>query len=73
MNDPADQLSAAQCATIWGIATSTWRDYVAEGRAPRPDGKFGAQNWWWRVTVEEALASRPGQGARTDIHEGERK
>lgn len=64
-----DQLTGRQAAEIWGIAYSTWRDYVAVGRAPRADGRFGSTNWWWRSTVEEALKDRPGQGARTDIQQ----
>jgi hypothetical protein len=64
---PDVQLSSREAAAIWGIAPSTWRAYVADGLAPQPDGRFGSQNWWWRSTVVEALADRPGQGARSDL------
>ena len=64
-----DQLSATQAADVWGVTPSTWRAYVARGWAPKPDGQFGSQNWWWRETVVGALRDRPGQGARTDIQQ----
>lgn len=62
-----DQLTAKEAAALAGLAASTWRDYVSRGTAPRPDGRLGNQTWWWRSTVEEWLASRPGRGYRTDL------
>jgi predicted DNA-binding transcriptional regulator AlpA len=62
-----DQLSSQEAAALAGIAASTWRDYVADGRAPKPDGKIGGSNWWYRSTVEQWNANRPGRGARTDL------
>lgn len=62
-----DQLTNAECAALAGITPGTWRDYVARGRAPGPDGRLGGTPWWWRSTVETWLGGRPGQGARTDL------
>jgi predicted DNA-binding transcriptional regulator AlpA len=61
------QLSSREAAALIGVAASTWRDYVADGRAPAPDGQIGSSNWWWQTTVEEWKATRPGRGARTDL------
>ena len=62
-----DQLSSVEAAAVAGVKPSTWRDYVAKGRAPLPNGKIGNSNWWYRSTVEQWKASRPGRGARTDL------
>ena len=74
MGNNEDQLSSQEAASLIGIAPSTWRDYVAKGVAPRPDGKIGNSNWWHRSTVERWVASRPGRGSRTDLRAaGERQ
>jgi len=62
--------TAEQCAAHAGIATSTWRDYVADHRAPAPlpgyDPGTGRKTWD-AVTVRAWHAGRPGQGARTEL------
>lgn len=66
--DPAAvPLTNAEAAARAGIAPSTWRDYVAKGYAPRPDGRIGRTPWWWPATIDEWLPTRPGRGARTDL------
>jgi hypothetical protein len=61
---------AEQCATHVGITISTWRDYVADGRAPAAlpgyDPETGRKTWD-PATVRTWHAHRPGQGARTDL------
>lgn len=61
------KLTAKQAAELAGVSSSTWRSYVARGRAPARDGQFGRESWWWESTVREWMASRPGRGARTDL------
>lgn len=59
-------LTTKQAAEKAGVAVSTFRAYVTRGQAPAPDGQFGNQNYWLPETVDTWLASRIGQGARTD-------
>lgn len=56
-----------RCAAEWGVAASTWRDAVADGRAPRPLPGFDEQRRrrWDPDTVRDW--ARPGRGARTDL------
>jgi hypothetical protein len=65
-----ERWTADQCATHAGITTSTWRDYVADHRAPAPlpgyDPHTGRKTWD-PTTVRTWHSSRPGQGARTDL------
>jgi hypothetical protein len=53
-----------------GTTTSTWRDYVADHRAPAPlpgyDPHTGRKTWD-PATVRTWHSGRPGQGARTDL------
>ncbi len=58
-----DQLDNAAAAALWGVSVASWRKYVSDGRAPKPDGKLGGSPWWRRQTVLDAKAKRPGQGA----------
>ena len=62
--------SAWAGATHAGITTSTWRDYVADGRAPAAlpgyDPATGRKTWD-ATTVRSWHSQRPGQGARTDL------
>lgn len=57
-----DQLTGQEAAEVAGIAWSTWRDYVADGRAPQRDGVLGSTSWWWEITVRRWMLNRPGQG-----------
>ena len=65
-----ERWTADQCATHAGITTSTWRDYVADHRAPAPlpgyDPHTGRKTWD-PTTVRSWHSARPGQGARTDL------
>lgn len=62
-----DRLTNADAAALAGVAPSTWRDYVARGYAPAPDGRLGRTPWWRPATITTWLETRPGQGARTDL------
>ena len=65
-----ERWTADQCAAHAGITTSTWRDYVADHRAPAPlpgyDPDTGRKTWD-PATVRAWYTGRPGQGARTDL------
>jgi hypothetical protein len=67
---PQERWTAEQCADHTGITTSTWRDYVADHRAPTPlpgyDPDTGRKTWD-PTTVRTWQSHRPGQGARTDL------
>lgn len=59
--------TAGECAGHWGVAESTWRDAVADGRAPAPLSGFDEQRRRrWDADVVRAYV-RPGRGARTDL------
>jgi hypothetical protein len=62
-------LTATQAAVRAGIAVKTWTSYVARGQAPLPDERdLKTGNALWQPeTVDRWLATRPGQGARTDL------
>jgi len=60
-------LTSTQAAQHAGLAASTFRDYVADDRAPGPDLKIGGRGHWYESTIDEWLRTRPGQGARTDL------
>jgi hypothetical protein len=65
-----ERWTADQCAAHAEITTSTWRDYVADHRAPAPlpgyDPTTGRKTWD-PATVRTWHTQRPGQGARTDL------
>jgi hypothetical protein len=65
-----ERWTADQCAAHAGITTSTWRDYVADHRAPAPlpgyDPHTGRKTWD-ATAVRSWHSQRPGQGARTDL------
>lgn len=67
MTTDTDRLTNTEAAALAGITPSTWRHYVAQGRAPAPDGRLGRTPWWRPGTITTWLATRPGQGARTDL------
>ena len=65
-----ERWTAKQCAAHVGIGVSTWRDYVADHRAPAPLSGYDpdtGRKTWDPVTVRAWHAGRPGQGARTDL------
>ena len=65
-----ERWTAEQCAQHVGITTSTWRNYVADHRAPAPlpgyDPHTGRKTWD-PDTVRTWHTHRPGQGTRTDL------
>lgn len=65
----AKKLGNVQAAAWLGVTASTWRAYVARGRAPEPDGReeVSGTPWWYESTIEGFKRSRPGRGARTDL------
>lgn len=58
--------TAAECAEHCGIRPSTWRDYVADGRAPAPMPGYDEdrRRRWDAQEVRTWQASRRGQGWR---------
>jgi len=65
-----ERWTAEQCAAHAGITTSTWRDYVADHRAPAPLPGYDphtSRKTWDPATVRTWHTAHPGQGARTDL------
>jgi len=65
-----ERWTAKQCAEHVGITTSTWRDYVADHRAPAPPPGYDpltGRKTWDATAVQAWHSQRPGQGARTDL------
>lgn len=61
-----DRLGNNAAAAHLGIKPSTWRDYVADGRAPKPDGideGFG-KPYWLKSSLDKWNDARPGQGRK---------
>lgn len=54
-------------AAAAGIRTSTLSAMVSRGQAPAPTSHVGSTPLWDQQVVMDWLASRPGQGARTDL------
>lgn len=54
-------------AAAAGIRASTLSAMVSRGQAPAPTSRVGSTPLWDRDVVMQWLASRPGQGARTDL------
>jgi hypothetical protein len=67
-----EYLDLADIADEWGIDPGTVRRYHHDGRLPDPDAVLGRdarrrrKYGWLPDTI--AVAQRPGQGARTDLH-----
>lgn len=62
----AEAWTADECAAAWGVKPSTWRAYVATGRAPKPLPGYDEQRRRRWGVDEVRNFNRPGQGARTD-------
>lgn len=45
--DTEPRLTVPQIAAMVGIQPSTFRAYVARGKAPKPDGRYGRQSPYW--------------------------
>ncbi|MCQ9343545.1 helix-turn-helix transcriptional regulator [Corynebacterium kozikiae] len=55
------------CARHCGIGNSTWRTYVADGRAPKAVADFGPRMPLWdALEVKEWNATRPGSPVRNN-------
>ena len=58
-----EQLSAADVAILLGLKAATIAAYRRDQLMPPADGMLGRTPWWFRDTIEEWWASRPGRGA----------
>ena len=61
------KLTAQQFADAIGVKVSSLDAYIARGYAPQPDERDGRRRYWLEETVNAWLASRPGQGSRSDL------
>jgi len=73
MAQRVDELIGNEAAAAYvGVNVNTWRPYVKRGQAPAPDRREisggHALPVWKKTTLDRWMASRPGQGARTDLH-----
>lgn len=66
-----EYLGTADFAARAGLATATIRSYMHKGLTPPADVQISTPNGplrgWSAETIDAWLASRPGQGARTDL------
>jgi predicted DNA-binding transcriptional regulator AlpA len=71
VSDSDPLLSLLQMAELAGIRPGTLRKYRSEGRLPAPDNTdVPGRPRWRRSTFDAWMATRPGRGARTDLHGG---
>lgn len=59
-------ITTTEAAALAGIKPDTLRHYARTGHSPSP-ARFGRSLMWHRGDIEDWIASRPGQGARTDL------
>jgi hypothetical protein len=68
---PTEYLGTAAVAERAGLAVATVRSYIRKGLLPDADAIIttpsGPLRGWSVDTIDAWLASRPGQGARTDL------
>lgn len=62
-----EYMGPAEVAAYVGRAPQTIRNLAASGAMPEPDVRIGTIGGWSQSTIDEWLANRPGQGARTDL------
>lgn len=66
-----EYLGAADFAARADLAVATIRSYIRKGLTPPADVQISTPNGplrgWSPETIDAWLASRPGQGARTDL------
>ena len=62
----SEYLTTAEAAELAGITPDTLRSYAWRGQAPEPR-RFGRSLMWRRSVFERWLATRPGQGYRSDL------
>lgn len=67
-----EYLGAADFAARTGLAIATIRSYMRKGLIPHADviitTPAGPLRGWAPETIDAWLTSRPGRGARTDLH-----
>lgn len=67
----AEYLGAAAVAEYAGLTVATIRSYILKGLMPPADviitTPSGPLRGWTPKTIDTWQASRPGQGARTDL------
>lgn len=63
-------LTVRQVAEISGLSPATVYSYRTRGILPPPDDYIGSTPVWRPATIRRWKASRPGQGARTDLRRG---
>lgn len=66
MLDTDDLMSPGEAAERAGIERSTLATYVLRGHGPKVTPVAG-RNLFLRADIDDWLAQRPGQGARTDL------
>ena len=68
---PTEYLGTAAVAERTGLAVATVRSYILKDLMPEPDviiaTPSGPLRGWAPETLDAWLASRPGQGAHTDL------
>lgn len=68
---PTEYLGTAAVAEHVGLSVATIRSYILKGIMPEADviitTPSGALRGWAPATIDAWQASRPGQGARTDL------
>ena len=68
---PTEYLGTAAVAERTGLAVATVRSYILKDLMPEADviitTPSGPLRGWAPETIDAWLASRPGQGARTDL------
>lgn len=68
---PTEYLGTAAVAERTGLAVATVRSYILKDLMPEADviiaTPSGPLRGWVPETIDAWLASRPGQGARTDL------
>jgi hypothetical protein len=68
---PDDRLGGRAISEILGIKRNSWNTMVKHRMTPTPDGRdeISGWPWWYRKTIEEWKATRPGRGYRSDLGE----
>lgn len=72
MSKTVRYLGKSEFADRIGVKPGTLSRYILEGRVPEPDALIGigerTVRGWLPETIDAWQASRPGRGARTDLH-----
>lgn len=62
-------LTKGEIAKYLGVSLSTIKGYDRRGYLPEPDVQVGRTFGWAPATIDAWLLTRPGAGARTDLHD----